>query len=107
MNIIDGVLTPPGNLTTALNATNASAFLTLAQNVTEKIGGDTNVSALNVLGETRGFTLFVPNDQALQQAQQAIQQFQNNQTAQLSFLANYVRLTSPFSNLEKLTPPQL
>lgn len=107
MNIIDGVLTPPGNLTETLNETNITAFLTFAQNVTEKSISNTNVSAVDVLGEARGFTLFVPDDQALQQAQQTLQQFQNNQTAQLSILGNYVRPSSPFGDLGEADPPSI
>jgi uncharacterized surface protein with fasciclin (FAS1) repeats len=46
-----------------------------------------------LLEQEHGFTLFVPNNDAFQAAQQNISGFQNNQTALMALLGNHVRLS--------------
>lgn len=90
LNSIDGVITPPGNLSTVLNATNATAFVAFAQQVNTTNSDGSNTSAVNSLEQENGFTLFVPDNDAFQAAQQTIGGFQNNQTALKARLGNHV-----------------
>jgi hypothetical protein len=92
LNSINGVITPPGNLSTELNSTNATSFLAFAQQANATSPDGSNTSALNVLEQEHGFTVFVPNNDAFQAAQQNISGFQNNETALMALLGNHVRL---------------
>ncbi|EKM77524.1 hypothetical protein AGABI1DRAFT_77017 [Agaricus bisporus var. burnettii JB137-S8] len=90
LNSIDGVIIPPGNLSTVLNATNATAFVAFAQQVNTTNSDGSNTSAVNSLEQENGFTLFVPDNDAFQAAQQTIGGFQNNQTALKALLGNHI-----------------
>ncbi|KAF9451460.1 FAS1 domain-containing protein [Macrolepiota fuliginosa MF-IS2] len=88
LNSINGVIIPPGNLATSLNTTNATSFLNFTEQVIEVGSNGTNVTALDFLNNTRGFTLFVPDNTAFETAQ--LSEFQSNQTALMALLGNHI-----------------
>ncbi|KXN85902.1 hypothetical protein AN958_10744 [Leucoagaricus sp. SymC.cos] len=90
INTIDGVIAPPGNLTQALTATNATSFLGLAQQVNVTGPSGSNMTVLEALSNYTGFTLFVPTNDAIQTAQGSLSGLQNNQTAIMALLGNLV-----------------
>ncbi|PPQ74235.1 hypothetical protein CVT24_001106 [Panaeolus cyanescens] len=96
---IDGVLTPPGDLQTALQAVNATAALTFVSQaqLPQQQGG--NDSATDVLDDARGLTFFVPNNEAFtSQINQTLQGLQNNQSAITTLLENhYINGTTIYS----------
>jgi uncharacterized surface protein with fasciclin (FAS1) repeats len=96
INTIDSVLTPPGNLSQALSAVNATSFLSLAQQVNVTGPDGSNITALDALGSLHGFTLFVPSNDAIQNASSTLGGLQNNETAIMALLDNHVCII-PFS----------
>ncbi|EDR06221.1 uncharacterized protein LACBIDRAFT_329051 [Laccaria bicolor S238N-H82] len=68
INAINAVLTPPGNLTIAVAAVNATAFGTLISSVQVAEPNGTNVSAIEFLQGAQGITIFAPNNAAFSQA---------------------------------------
>ncbi|PPQ90707.1 hypothetical protein CVT25_005015 [Psilocybe cyanescens] len=90
INGINGVLIPPGNLTTALSAVNATAAQTLLSSVQVPTENGTNATALEALQTARGITLFVPDDEAFtSEVNQTLQGLQNNQSAQANLVQNH------------------
>ncbi|KAF5309524.1 hypothetical protein D9619_012360 [Psilocybe cf. subviscida] len=86
---INGTLIPPGNLTTALTAVNA----TVAQNLLQTVpvpGPNGNISVLEALQAARGVTIFVPNNAAFDsQFNSSLPGLQNNATALTALLQNH------------------
>jgi uncharacterized surface protein with fasciclin (FAS1) repeats len=91
INGITGVLVPPGNLTTALNATNATAAQALFLSAQVPSANGTNETAIEALQEARGMTLFIPNNEAFTcDVNNTLESLQNNQTALAVLLQNHV-----------------
>ncbi|KAF8961176.1 hypothetical protein BDZ97DRAFT_1760146 [Flammula alnicola] len=87
---INGTLIPPGNLTTALTAVNASAAGTLLSGIDLPASNGANAPAIKVLQAARGITLFLPNNEAVTSAVNGtLQRWQNNQAAQAALLQNH------------------
>ena len=100
INAINGIIQPPGNLSQALSAVNATSFLSLAQqaNVTSSSGD--NVTVLDALSSLRGFTLFVPSNDAIQNASSTFSGLQNNGTAVMALLGNHVSFACLLSDYD-------
>ena len=96
INTIDGIIQPPGNLSQALSAVNATSFLSLAQQANVTSSNGNNVTILDALSSLRGFTLFVPSNDAIQNASSTFSGLQNNGTAVMALLGNHVSLISLF-----------
>ncbi|KAJ2933690.1 hypothetical protein H1R20_g3448, partial [Candolleomyces eurysporus] len=87
---IDGILTPPGDVTSALEAVNDTALLTFASQIQAPLNNGSDGSAIEFLQEARGFTLFAPASEAFtNDINQTIQQLQGNQTALAELLQNH------------------
>ncbi|KAL9709434.1 hypothetical protein Ac2012v2_007169 [Leucoagaricus gongylophorus] len=89
INTIDGIIQPPGNLSQALSAVNATSFLSLAQQANVTSSNGNNVTILDALSSLRGFTLFVPSNDAIQNASSTFSGLQNNGTAVMALLGNH------------------
>ncbi|KAF6755716.1 hypothetical protein DFP72DRAFT_313679 [Ephemerocybe angulata] len=96
---VDGVFTPPGNVSTALTAVNDTQLLSFTQQVQVPLQDGSNGTAVALLGQARGFTLFAPDSQVFTSDVNAtIQQLQNNQSAAISFFQNlYVNGSTIYS----------
>lgn len=93
INQINGVLTPPGNITTALNATNATVTLNLLGSIQIPSANGTNETSTEFLQEAVGITFFVPNDAAFTAVvNQTISALQSNVSALAAVLENHVSL---------------
>ena len=93
VNGIDGVLIPPGNITTALTAVNDTPALNLLQN-TQVTGEDgTNISAIEFGQSARGVTIFAPDSSAFtSDVNSSISQLsQSDPEALKALLKNHVR----------------
>ncbi|KAH9475780.1 hypothetical protein JR316_0011339 [Psilocybe cubensis] len=99
INGVTGVIVPPGNLTAALTAVNATAAQNLVSTIQIPAENGTNVTALEALESARGITLFVPNDEAFtSEVNETLSGLQSNQTAQTNLLQNhYINGTSLYS----------
>lgn len=98
INQINGVLIPPGNVTTALNATNATVTSALLGSVQIPSANGTNVTATEFLQEADGITFFVPNNEAFTTvANETISALQNNVSALVAVLENHVILSLSLS----------
>ncbi|KAF8950725.1 FAS1 domain-containing protein [Flammula alnicola] len=87
---INGTLIPPGNLTTALTAVNASAARTLLSGIDLPASNGASAPAIKVLQAARGITLFLPDNEAVTSAINGpLQRWQNNQAAQAALLQNH------------------
>jgi uncharacterized surface protein with fasciclin (FAS1) repeats len=97
---VNGTFIPPGNLTTALQATNATTLLQLGNQIQLPAVNGTNVSAVELIQEeARGFTFFAPTDQAFtSQGNAGMDAMQGNQTAITDAILNHVRVHHPRSN---------
>jgi uncharacterized surface protein with fasciclin (FAS1) repeats len=84
-------LIPPGNITTALNATNATVALDLLGPIQIPSANGTNVTATEFLQDSVGITFFVPNDAAFTAVvNQTISALQSNVSALAAVLENHV-----------------
>ena len=93
INQINGVLSPPGNVTTALNATNATIAFNLLETIQIPSSNGTNETATKFLQDTIGITFFAPNDAAFTSVvNQMISALQNNISALAAVLENHVSL---------------
>ena len=93
INQINGVLTPPGNVTTALNATNATVAFNLLETIQIPSSNGTNETATEFLQDAVGITFFAPNDAAFTSVvNQTISALQNNVSALAAVLENHVSL---------------
>lgn len=82
------MLIPPGGISTALRAINDTTLLSVAQEIQVPPSG----SAVSLLDEARGFTLFAPSSSAFtSEVNSTLEGLQSNQTALLSLLQNHVR----------------
>jgi uncharacterized surface protein with fasciclin (FAS1) repeats len=89
-------LIPPGNVTTALNATNATVTFNLLETIQIPSANGTNETATQFLQDAVGITFFVPNDAAFTSVvNQTISSLQNNVSALAAVLENHVSLLSP------------
>ena len=96
INGIDGFLTPPGNFTTALVATNASIAQCLWTSASVTSANGTNETIVEAFQEARGITIFLPNNDAFTaEVNQTIGDIQSNQTALAILLQNHVGCVSP------------
>ncbi|KAF6752044.1 FAS1 domain-containing protein [Ephemerocybe angulata] len=87
---VDGVFTPPGDVSTALTAVNDTQLLSFAQQVQVPLQDGSNGTVVAFLEQARGFTLFAPGSQAFTSGVNAtIQQLQNNQSAAIAFFQNH------------------
>ncbi|RXW23538.1 hypothetical protein EST38_g2304 [Candolleomyces aberdarensis] len=87
---INGILTPPGNVSSALQAVNDTPLLTFGSQIQAPLNNGSNGSAIEFLQEARGFTLFAPDSGAFtNDVNQTIQQLQGNQTALAALLQNH------------------
>ncbi|CAA7262397.1 unnamed protein product [Cyclocybe aegerita] len=91
VNRINGVLIPPGNLSTALRAVNATAARAILSVVQVPSTDGYNVTALNALEGARGITLFIPNNRAFTaEINQTVQGLQGvNRTALAALIQNH------------------
>ncbi|KAK2462649.1 hypothetical protein APHAL10511_005382 [Amanita phalloides] len=62
---VTGVIVPPANLTTVLGANNATIWPTVLNLTTFTNSSGANTTVLDQLGVQRGFTAFIPSDEAL------------------------------------------
>ncbi|KIM36308.1 hypothetical protein M413DRAFT_13992 [Hebeloma cylindrosporum] len=99
INGISGFLTPPGNLTNALTATNASDALCLLTSTHVISANGTNETIIEAIQEARGITLFIPNNASFTtEVNQTISGLLNNQTALATLLQNhYINGTTLYS----------
>lgn len=89
---VDGVFIPPGNITTALNATNATVTFSLLESIQVPSLNGTNETATEFLQNATGITFFVPNDLAYTSVvNQTIDSLRNNVSALSAVLENLVR----------------
>jgi hypothetical protein len=98
INQINGVLIPPGNVTTALNTTNATVTFNLLETIQIPSANGTNETATQFLQDAVGITFFVPNDAAFKftsVVNQTISSLQSNVSALAAVLENHVSLLSP------------
>jgi uncharacterized surface protein with fasciclin (FAS1) repeats len=90
INVVDGVIDPPGNLSNALVAQNLTTLATILGSLPGPTGG----KLLEYLDKNaRGFTLFAPRDEALKAAMgnQTIAAMLTNTTTLATVLGNHVR----------------
>ena len=93
INQINGALTPPGNVTTTLNATNATVAFNLLETIQIPSLNGTNETATEFLQDAIGITFFAPNDAAFTSVvNQTISALQNNVSALATVLKNHVSL---------------
>jgi hypothetical protein len=93
INQINGVLTPPGNITTALNATNATITFNLLESIQIPSANGTNETATEFLQDAVGITFFAPNNAAfIGVVNQTISSLRNNMSALAAVLENHVSL---------------
>jgi uncharacterized surface protein with fasciclin (FAS1) repeats len=91
INGISGVLTPPGNLTSAFAATNASEAQCLWASAYVLSANGTNETIVEAIQEARGITLFIPNNASFtSDVNQTISGLLDNQTALAILLQNHV-----------------
>ena len=84
-------MTPPGNLTSALAATNASEAQCLWTTGHVLSANGTNETIIEAIQEARGITLFIPNNASFTtDVNQTISSLLNNQTALGILLQNHV-----------------
>jgi uncharacterized surface protein with fasciclin (FAS1) repeats len=89
--ITGGILTPPGNLTSALAATNASEAQCLWTTAHVLSANGTNETIIEALEEAYGITLFIPNNASFtSDVNQTISGLLNNQTALATLIQNHV-----------------
>ncbi|KAG6890656.1 hypothetical protein C0992_000226 [Termitomyces sp. T32_za158] len=99
---IDGVLQPPGNISTVLdqnNLTSVLGFLNMV-NVPGFYANGSNATVDGVLdaNTTRGYTFFAPTNQALRNANSSLAGLADNQTSLAILLQNhYINATSYYS----------
>ena len=114
--VIDHLLTIPQdfNTTVPTNNESLSAIQTVLGNVQTPIfnaanNQTTNVTLLEAINEQwHGFTFFAPNNNAVQNATNAIQSLVGNATAVQNVLYNHVCLLSSFVNQSRADePPRL
>ncbi|KAG6868842.1 hypothetical protein C0993_009379 [Termitomyces sp. T159_Od127] len=91
---IDGVLQPPGNISSVLeqnNLTSVLGFLNMV-NIPGFYANGSNATADAILdaNTTRGYTFFAPTNQALLNANSALASLANNQTSLAILLQNHV-----------------
>ena len=87
------MLIPPGNITTALNATNATISFNLLESIQIPSSNGTNETATEFLQDAVGITFFVPNNAAfIGLVNQTISSLQNNVSALAAVLENHVSL---------------
>lgn len=90
VNGITGVLIPPGNLSTALTAVNATDVQTLLATEVPSSNG-TNETALQFLEDARGVTVFVPDNGAFtSDVNSTLGSLQGNNSALAAILENHV-----------------
>ena len=91
INQVNGVFIPPGNISTALNATNATITYNLLSSIQFPSSNGTNETGLEFLQNATGITLFVPNNTAFtSEVNQTIASLGNNATALADLIANHV-----------------
>ncbi|KJA17642.1 hypothetical protein HYPSUDRAFT_70515 [Hypholoma sublateritium FD-334 SS-4] len=98
INRINGTLTPPGNLTTALTAINATALQGVLGGLQLPMNG-TNGTAVEALQCAKGITFFVPANVAFTAAvNSSLQGLQSNTTALTALVQNhYINGTTLYS----------
>lgn len=90
VNGITGVLVPPGNLSTALTAVNATSIQNLLSTEVPSSNG-TNETALQFLQEAHGVTVLVPDNGAFSSdVNGTLDSLQGNQSALAAILENHV-----------------
>ena len=100
--IVSGILIPPRSLGQMLEINDLSALDGLFSSVVSTFySNGTNTTVFDALesDNTRGFTLFAPNDAALRSAGTQLSDLSSNETAVLTLLGNHVRLKSTSSTL--------
>ncbi|KAF9471118.1 FAS1 domain-containing protein [Pholiota conissans] len=101
INGINGVLIPPGNFSSALNATNTTALTALLSTVQLPVFNGTNETAIGALQNATGITYFVPNNLAFtSDVNSTLQGLQSNTSALQTVVQNhYINGTSLYSTL--------
>ena len=95
INFIDGYLTPPDSLSTALTAVGATNTRDLLSAIPVSSDNGTNTTALDALASARGITLLIPNNDAFTSSvNMTLQGLMNNSTAVSDLLQNHVSLHS-------------
>jgi uncharacterized surface protein with fasciclin (FAS1) repeats len=90
INVVDGVIDPPGNLSNALVSQNLSTLATILG----ELPGPTGGKLLDYLNKgAKGFTIFAPRDDAFKSAlgNQTIAEMLKNTTTLATVLGNHVR----------------
>ena len=96
INVINGTLTPPGNLTTALSAINATVLESVLGSVQIPSDDGTNETVVTALQNATGITVFVPADDAFtSDVNSTLQGLQGNTTALRAIIQNHVCLHLP------------
>lgn len=92
INVIDKVLSIPGNLSTVLNAHNLTSTLGMlnSTNTTDSQGISVSLADF-LISEPHGFTLFAPSNQAVNDASSSLTSFAGNNTAIATLVDNHVR----------------
>lgn len=95
---VSHVLIPPGNLTQIVAANNLTSLAEVVKtvNVPDFYGNGTNATIVEALeaNRTKGYTLFAPNNEALESAGPALTALTANGTALLALLGNHVRINA-------------
>jgi hypothetical protein len=91
---VSHVLIPPPNLTRVIAANNLTGLAGVAGmvDVPDFYGNGTNATITEALeaNRTRGYTLFAPDNEALESAGAALASFTSNNTALLALIGNHV-----------------
>ncbi|KAF8898020.1 FAS1 domain-containing protein [Gymnopilus junonius] len=91
INTIDGYLSPPDSLSTALVAVGASNTDNLLSLIPVTSPNGTNVTALADLASAQGMTIFIPNNEAFtSNVNLTLQGLMNNQTAVKDLIQNHI-----------------
>ena len=105
INGINGTLSPPGNLSSALTAINGSALQNVLSGLQLPTVNGTNVSAVQALQCADGITLFIPENAAFTSAiTSSLQGLQSNTTALTAVVQNLVRLPLCTSSILSSSP---
>lgn len=95
VNGINGVLIPPGNITTALNAVNDTPALNILESTQVTGPNGTNISAIEFGQSAQGITIFAPSSDAFtSEVNSSLSELaQSNPESLKALLKNHVRLS--------------
>lgn len=98
INGVNGTLIPPGNLTTALTAINATALESVLATVQVPSSNGTNETVVDSLQNAQGITVFIPaNDAFTSDVNTTLQGLQSNTSALQAIIQNHVRFSLAIS----------